>query len=343
MSNKSYQLFHSLHYLLVLLMLASIATFYSPSSLAQTACGEPTYDLASGPAVRIWQDCTGSGEWHVRATGDPNRVTYTGFIDSTQPITELNPFMLENHDQVSIEGQSIIIDPMRVLVNYQDGFDFTVSNDVTLTLSLSQPSDPVVLLGADQALATFPVTLTSGMATALSQLCTLYRVQVMNGNIPAASAPAECNFSADIATQCPCVPTWTGQARSRAARGRLPPAGSPYDSIRPMPKMLRDARCFFSPPDDPPFDIYSAWSLSVSVDTEGYTANSGKVDTSEELMDECTASARDFTQPLDILGEQWEEQYPHHTLFGEPSSSGSIPPGIAACRAFLEERGCSFR
>lgn len=198
MHHKQQALSYSFYYLIGFVLLILNGTFYSSYVLAETACGEPKFDPASGAAVRIWQDCKGSGEWHVRATGDVNGIRYSGSIISTRPITALNAFRLENFDQVYINGSSIIFDPLIVTSKWQDGFDFIVDDSAALQLTLSQPENTVVLLGVDQVSTTLPVTLVSGISDPNAPVQLLQRIKLLESTIATLRSALDAEVSARI-------------------------------------------------------------------------------------------------------------------------------------------------
>ena len=112
-----------------------------------SVCGQPNINTSVDRSIFLWKDCTGNGEWHVRATaGDGSNKRYRGDLSTNQTFNNVAPFSLENSDSLTSTAQTITF-KMMVSGVLQDGFDFDVTTGNTC-MTLSTPSGENVLVGA---------------------------------------------------------------------------------------------------------------------------------------------------------------------------------------------------
>ena len=141
--------------------LGTLASCSPPSQPLE--CGQPSYSAGSEKALFIWKDCTGSGDWHMRATGggDPDKQTYTGSITSSLGYTAVTPFSIEASDTLDNSSDPNVIDFSLGMRNSgQDGVDFDFSDASNTCFDASVlPSGVQVLLGDTKAVMSVPFDL----------------------------------------------------------------------------------------------------------------------------------------------------------------------------------------
>ena len=141
--------------------LGTLASCSPPSQPLE--CGQPSYSAGSEKALFIWKDCTGSGDWHMRATGggDPDKQTYAGSITSSLGYTAVTPFSIEASDTLDNSSDPNVIDFSLGMRNSgQDGVDFDFSDASNTCFDASVlPSGVQVLLGDTKAVMSVPFDL----------------------------------------------------------------------------------------------------------------------------------------------------------------------------------------
>jgi hypothetical protein len=96
------------------------------------SCGEPVFDKNSELGTFLWEDCDGSGMWHLRVTGGglPMVTSYDGVIESTGGLISLTEYSIEPSD--ILDTVSNPDELAYVLIAYNtgiDGFDFVPAVD----------------------------------------------------------------------------------------------------------------------------------------------------------------------------------------------------------------------
>ena len=121
-----------------------------------TACGEPQYNTGVDREFFLWQDCSGSGRWHMRTTaGGGAFVSYTGNVSTNQSITNVTPFSFEGSDAVDVSDPTLMTFMMSMSGTGQDGIDFDVASGNTC-LTLDTPAGIDILVGEDRLAITPP-------------------------------------------------------------------------------------------------------------------------------------------------------------------------------------------
>ena len=141
--------------------LTTMASCSPPSEPLE--CGVPGFSAGSDKNIYIWKDCTGSGDWSMRATGggDPNKQTYIGSISSSLGFSSVTPFSIEPSDTLDSSSDPNVIDFVLGMRNAgQDGVNFGIpAGSDTCFDATTVPAGTQVLLGGTQAPMSVPFDL----------------------------------------------------------------------------------------------------------------------------------------------------------------------------------------
>ncbi len=118
----------------------------NPYNDPNEACGEPVFDENLDLGTFLWEDCDGSGMWHLRVTGGglPMWTSYDGVIESTGGLISLTEYRIEPSD--ILDTVSNPDELAYVLTAYNagiDGFDFVPAVDACFIPG--EPGLPVYL------------------------------------------------------------------------------------------------------------------------------------------------------------------------------------------------------
>lgn len=104
----------------------------SPAASASDVCGAPTINAKLDRAAFLWEDCDGSGRWHVRVAGGGATVTFnvSGTIQSLGGVSGLTPISIEANDVLdTATDPNQLRYALSLFGSGSDGFDFGVAAD----------------------------------------------------------------------------------------------------------------------------------------------------------------------------------------------------------------------
>jgi len=101
-----------------------------PNNASGLSCREPPMDRHTEAAAFLWEDCDGSGRWHLRVTGGGTNVTLTfrGVIESNGGVQPLVGYSIEASDVLDTLSNAHELRYALAVYNVGvDGFDFTAA------------------------------------------------------------------------------------------------------------------------------------------------------------------------------------------------------------------------
>ena len=117
-------------------------------------CGVPPYTSTLGPAIQVWRIC-GTDDWRIRAQGGLGRVTsdqiheMVGQIDSSSPLSIVNPIGLTNIDTLQPTGNSTQFDiSVQQDIGNSKGFNISTTGQSRACFELDPGSIEAVFVGA---------------------------------------------------------------------------------------------------------------------------------------------------------------------------------------------------
>ncbi|MEL7408150.1 MAG: CRTAC1 family protein, partial [Cyanobacteria bacterium J06558_2] len=118
------------------------------SGYTDSASGAPNYDL-NQEGLFIWQDDAG---WHLRATGDITGTRYQGSFKTDGADFSVSRINLEDNDIITQPNPQQLDFDLRVLQGFEDGIDFNLPENSSLTLDLGDRTQglDLVRIGAEQ-------------------------------------------------------------------------------------------------------------------------------------------------------------------------------------------------
>lgn len=116
-----------------------------------TPYGEPNYSNSEESAIFLWKD---EDAWRLRVTAgtEPNR-RFVGSIVADSSATSVEGVKIESNDVVDTSDPTRIDFDLKVWSGFQDGIDFSFSQDANLTLNIDNSGDEAASLlqvGADR-------------------------------------------------------------------------------------------------------------------------------------------------------------------------------------------------
>ena len=117
-------------------------------------CGAPPYTSTLGPAIQVWREC-GTDDWRIRAQGGLGRMTLNqthqmvGQIDSSSPLSVVNPIALTSIDSLQPTGNSTEFDiSVQQEIGNSKGFNFSLQGQTRACLDIDLSLIEVVYVGA---------------------------------------------------------------------------------------------------------------------------------------------------------------------------------------------------
>ncbi len=131
-----------------------------PAPQAGDECGSQIVESSSSRAIHLYKDC-GSGLWHLRAVSGNSlsNINYSGTIASDQPINIVNRISLEGSDFVNQPTASEVVFSLTMSLTGEDGFDFSLTPDVSTCFNVDLPGNAQVFVGDGYHLPQLPVNL----------------------------------------------------------------------------------------------------------------------------------------------------------------------------------------
>lgn len=128
-------------------------------------CGDPDYDNQTDRGTFLWQDCDGSGLWHLHVSGGgtPSLIIFTGNIESDGGVSAFTPYQLEGNDVIDQSVPDVLSYQLRIYNNGVDGFEFLTAPNACFTPE-SPGGLPVYLGQGRTPLATANMDMTTGAA-----------------------------------------------------------------------------------------------------------------------------------------------------------------------------------
>ena len=99
-------------------------------------CGAPDIKMDEINRFYIWKECN-NNDWHIRATSNSYRNSYSGQLLSNKPIIEVAPYKLQNSDEFEFLNQDTISFLMKVRNQNVNGFDFSLGGQNNFKLDVS--------------------------------------------------------------------------------------------------------------------------------------------------------------------------------------------------------------
>ncbi|MGC1507012.1 Calx-beta domain-containing protein [Ketobacter sp.] len=142
-----------------------------PAPEAGDECGVPpdeqpenfpfAFDSAQDRGLFIWKDCSGTGEWYVRATGGGgNGMEYLGQVITNSDFTNVVGYGLEGNDTLNHTAAGTIDFFMKMSNSGIDGFDFTLTGSAGACLDMfTLPEGAQVFLGGGHIPVSTPFNL----------------------------------------------------------------------------------------------------------------------------------------------------------------------------------------
>lgn len=104
-----------------------------------SSAGTPDYNPGTEKGLYIWKG--EEGNWSVRAAAGGGSAIYRGTISSSEPIESLAAFKLEGSDNLELVSPYVIEFKMKIAQAWEDGFDFTNSQNAIITLDITNLED----------------------------------------------------------------------------------------------------------------------------------------------------------------------------------------------------------
>ncbi len=121
--------------------------------------GKPNYDASSQEGLFLWKD---DDSWHLRATGKKTGTRYKGSLITNDSAISFKKVGLEANDIINNSDRDRIDFDLKVVQGFEDGIDFTVSKNSSLSLTLENAEQAInlVYIGAEQwDISTLPLDL----------------------------------------------------------------------------------------------------------------------------------------------------------------------------------------
>ena len=122
--------------------------------------GTPNYDPSSQEGLFLWKEDT---TWHLRVTGKETGSRYRGSLISEDSAFSFTRVSLEANDITDNSDPNRIDFDLRVVQGFEDGMNFTLAENSSLTLTLENAEQAVnlVRIGAEQwSVSALPLDLT---------------------------------------------------------------------------------------------------------------------------------------------------------------------------------------
>jgi len=120
-----------------------------------TARGNPAYDPGAESALHVWLDDYGT--WHVQGSAGGEFRQYSGSIESSQPIDDLDALGLQPSDSVTLVTPTRVEFSISMSGNGEAGFSLQAAPGTMLSLDLSQGPEPLRIGAESWPVASVPV------------------------------------------------------------------------------------------------------------------------------------------------------------------------------------------
>ena len=111
-----------------------------------SVCGVPVMNRQRDREVFLWSNC-GTGAWFARFTAGGSFAQYEGSLTSSQPLTSITPFSVEQHDRFDTRVATHFQYTLKIWGANQDGFDFRIPGGSNVCFGVDLPAGTQVRVG----------------------------------------------------------------------------------------------------------------------------------------------------------------------------------------------------